>query len=101
MMVAPPRDSAAYRHYFCCQQAGNAEQLKDNEAKRLQLYKHVSTLIRAFASIASELAEAGYTATEIERIKAAAGIEAAREKGEVDAEIARTKAKAKPNKETA
>lgn len=69
-LVAPPRDSATYRHYFCCQQAGNAEQLKDNEAKRLQLYKHVSTLIRAFASIASELAEAGYTATEIERIKA-------------------------------
>ncbi|MCX7250625.1 MAG: type I restriction endonuclease subunit R, partial [Burkholderiales bacterium] len=68
--VAPPRDSAAYRHYFCCQQAGNAEQLKDNEAKRLQLYKHVAALIRAFASIASELAEAGYSTTEIERIKA-------------------------------
>ena len=68
--VAAPRDSAAYRHYFCCQHAGNAEQLKANEAKRLQLYKHVATLIRAFAAIASELAEAGYTATEVERIKA-------------------------------
>jgi hypothetical protein len=35
---------------------------------------------------------------EIERMKAAAGIEAAREKGEVDAEIARTKAAQKPAK---
>ena len=68
--VAAPRDSAAYRHYFCCQDAGNAEQLKANEAKRLQLYKHVATLIRAFAAIASELDEAGYTPAEITRIKA-------------------------------
>lgn len=67
--VAPPRDSAAYRHYFCCQQAGNAEQLRDNEAKRLQLYKQVSSLIRAYAALASEMQEAGYTASEADRIR--------------------------------
>ena len=67
--VAPPRDSAAYRYYFCCQQAGNAEQLRDNEARRLQLYKQVSSLIRAYANIAGELAEAGYTPAQIDRIQ--------------------------------
>jgi len=68
--VAPPKDSAAYRHHFCCQTPGDALQLQSNESKRLQLYKHVATLIRAYAAIAGELEEAGYTATDIQRIKA-------------------------------
>ncbi len=68
--VAQPKDSAAYRRYFCCETPGDALQMKDNEPKRLQLYKHVATLIRAYAAIASEMEEAGYTATEIQRIKA-------------------------------
>ncbi|MDD2610961.1 MAG: HsdR family type I site-specific deoxyribonuclease, partial [Giesbergeria sp.] len=68
--VALPRDSAAYRHYFCCQQPGDGVQLKANEAKRLQLYKHVAALIRAFAAIANELQAAGYTSTEAARIRA-------------------------------
>ena len=69
-LVAAPRDSAAYQHYFCAVESGNAEQLKDNEPKRLKLYKYVAALVRAYASIASELAEAGYTPAEIEKIKA-------------------------------
>jgi type I restriction enzyme, R subunit len=68
--VAQPRDSAAYRHYFCCQLPGDAAQLKDNEPKRLQLYKHVAALIRAYAAIASEMEEAGYAATDIQLIRA-------------------------------
>ncbi len=72
--VSPPRDSAAYLHYFCAQSvgnnAGNAEQLKNNEPKRLKLYKFVATLVRAYAAIANELTEAGYTPEEIEQIKA-------------------------------
>lgn len=67
--VAAPRDSAAYLHYFCAIESGNAEQLKDNEPKRLKLYKFVAALIRAYASIASELAEAGYEPDEIGKIK--------------------------------
>ncbi len=67
--VEPPRDSAAYLHYFCAKESGNADQLKDNEPKRLKLYKFVATLLRAYASIASELAEAGYKPDEIEKIK--------------------------------
>jgi type I restriction enzyme R subunit len=67
--VMAPRDTAAYLHYFCAIESGNAEQLKDNEPKRLKLYKFVAALIRAYASIASELAEAGYKPDEIDKIK--------------------------------
>jgi type I restriction enzyme R subunit len=67
--VLPPRDSAAYLTYFCAKDSGNATQLKDNEPKRLKLYKFTATLLRAYAALASELAEAGYTPAEIEQIK--------------------------------
>jgi len=65
-----PRDSAAYLHYFCAKDSGNADQLKDNEPKRLKLYKFTAALLRAYAGIASELAEAKYQPDEIEKIKA-------------------------------
>jgi type I restriction enzyme, R subunit len=68
--VASPSDSAAYLHFFCAKDSGNAAQLKDNEPKRLKLYKYVATLLRAYASIASELSEAKYKPEEIEKIKA-------------------------------
>ena len=42
-------------------ESGNAEQLKDNEPKRLALYKLVAALVRAYANLANEMAEAGYT----------------------------------------
>ena len=67
--VEAPRDSAAYLRYFCSKESGNAGQLKDNEPKRLKLYKFVAALLRAYAGIASELAEAGYKPDEIETIK--------------------------------
>ncbi len=67
--VEPPRDTAAYLHYFCAEESGNTEQLKANEPKRVQLYKLVGSLVRAYASLANELPEAGYSAEEIERIR--------------------------------
>lgn len=67
--VAAPKDEAAYIHYFCAKESGNAEQLKNNEPQRLKLYKFVAALLRAYASIANELAEAGYTPGEIQQIK--------------------------------
>ncbi len=67
--VESPRDSAAYLGYFCAKDSGNAEQLKDNESKRLKLYKFVAALLRAYANIASELDEAGYKPDEIAKIK--------------------------------
>jgi len=68
--VEAPKDSAAYLRYFCARDSGNAEQLKANEPNRHALYKHVAALVRAFADLASELAEAGYSAAEIEALKA-------------------------------
>lgn len=67
--VEAPKDSAAYLRYFCAKDSGNAEQLKDNEPKRLKLYKFVAALQRAYASIANELAEARYAPDEIATIK--------------------------------
>jgi type I restriction enzyme R subunit len=68
--VVSPRDESAYFHYFCAKESGNAEQLKENEPKRLKLYKYTASLLRAYANLASELAEAGYSPAEIEAIKA-------------------------------
>ena len=67
--VEPPRDSAAYLRYFCTGESGNAEQLKDNEPKRVALYKLVAAYLRAYANLANEMHEAGYSDIEIEAIK--------------------------------
>ncbi|MDE0186220.1 MAG: HsdR family type I site-specific deoxyribonuclease [Candidatus Poribacteria bacterium] len=68
--VEPPRDSAAYLRYFCAAESGNAEQLKANEQKRLNLYKLVAALLRAYANLANETSEAGYSDAEAKEIKA-------------------------------
>jgi len=68
--VPRPQSSAAFLHYFCAIEPGNAAQLKDNEPKRLKLYKFVAALVRAYAAIASELAEAGYTPDQVKKVQA-------------------------------
>ena len=68
--VEQPRDSAAYLRYFCAMNSGDAEQLKDNEPKRLALYKHTAAFQRAYANLANELDQAGYSAAEIDTLKA-------------------------------
>ena len=60
----------AYLGYFCTEESGNAAQLKENEPKRLKLYKLTASLLRAYSAIASELAEAGYSEKDIAAIKA-------------------------------
>jgi type I restriction enzyme R subunit len=67
--VEPPKDTAAYLRYFCAKDSGNAEQLKENEPNRLALYKHVAAFVRAFANLANELEEAGYTGAEVNTLK--------------------------------
>jgi type I restriction enzyme R subunit len=67
--VDPKRDTPAYLQYFCGTNSGDAEQLKASEGNRLALYKHVAAFIRAYANVANELSEAGYTDTEITALK--------------------------------
>ncbi|WP_265553167.1 type I restriction endonuclease subunit R [Trichlorobacter lovleyi] len=67
--VALPKDTLAYLRFFCAVESGNAEQLKENEPKRLALYKMTATLLRAFANLASELTDAGYTLAELVTIQ--------------------------------
>jgi type I restriction enzyme R subunit len=67
--VAPPKETLQYQHYFCAAEAGNADQLKANELKRVELYKSVSGLVRAFAVLANDMEAAGYSAGQAAAIK--------------------------------
>lgn len=67
--VEPPKDTTAYLHYFCAKESGNSVQLKENEPKRLALYKLTAAFIRVFANLANELEEAGYSLAEIILLK--------------------------------
>lgn len=67
--VAVPKDQAAYLCYFSSKESGDAAQLKINEPQRLSLYKLTASLIRAYANLAGEMAEAGYTTAEANAIK--------------------------------
>ncbi len=67
--VNPPKGTTEYIHYFCARDTADKNALKENEPKRVLLYKLTASLIRAFANIANELAEAGYSAQEIAQIK--------------------------------
>ncbi|MDW5300421.1 MAG: restriction endonuclease subunit R, partial [Sedimentibacter sp.] len=59
----------AYIRYFVAKDTLDKDAIKENEQKRLELYKLVVAFIRAYASIADEMEEAGYTAKEIQEIK--------------------------------
>jgi type I restriction enzyme R subunit len=66
--VPTPKDTLAFIHYFC----GNTEieeELKSRETQRTSLYKKTVALIRAYANIADEMEDAGYSLKEIEGIK--------------------------------
>jgi len=67
--VETPKDTAAYLRYFCAIDTTNKTQLKDNESKRVTLYKLTVSLIRAYADLASEMTEAGYNAAQTEQVK--------------------------------
>lgn len=67
--VALPRDTQDYLHYFCAKDTADKEELQNNEPKRVALYKSVAALIRAYANLANEMNDAGYSSQEIETIK--------------------------------
>jgi type I restriction enzyme R subunit len=68
--VEPPRDTATYLRYFCATESGSAEQLKENEPKRVALYRLAAAYLRAYANMANEMREAGYSETDIATIRA-------------------------------
>ena len=48
---------------------GDADQIKANEPKRVELYKSVAALVRAYGALANDMDAAGYTAAEAAAIK--------------------------------
>ena len=58
--VPPPREMEQYLHYFCGD-ASNPNALTDTEPLRISFYKAVATFVRAYADIAQNLTEAGYS----------------------------------------
>ncbi|MCZ7554618.1 MAG: type I restriction endonuclease subunit R [Anaerolineales bacterium] len=67
--VDPPKDTQAYIRYFCAEDTTDKDALKENEPKRLALYKLTVSLIRAYANLANEMQDAGYSESETETIK--------------------------------
>ncbi len=67
--VEPPKNTLQYQRYFCTQEQGNAEQLKANEPKRVELYKAVAALTRTYGNLANEMDEAGYSVAEAAAIR--------------------------------
>ena len=68
--VKAPRGTIEYQHYFCGESGKNQQELPEKEALRLNLYKAVGKLLRAFANHANDMASAGYRPEEIEAIRA-------------------------------
>lgn len=66
--VLPPKDSASYIRYFCGD-VENPYALKENEVKRVRLYKSVSHLLRVYADLANDMTGAGYTKSQAQVIE--------------------------------
>lgn len=62
--VQPPKGTIQYQHYFVAMTPGDVVQIKSNEAVRVELYKSVASLVRAFGAIANDMEEAGYDSNE-------------------------------------
>jgi type I restriction enzyme R subunit len=61
--VPLPREMEQFLHYFCGD-AANPKSLTDTEPLRITFYKSMATFVRAYADIAQDLAEAGYSDAE-------------------------------------
>jgi type I restriction enzyme, R subunit len=65
--VAPPKGSSEYIRYFCGD-VENPYALKENEVKRVKLYKSVSHLLRTYADLANEMEQAGFSKDQAQAI---------------------------------
>jgi type I restriction enzyme, R subunit len=62
--VPPSREMEQYLRYFCGD-ASNSNALAETEPLRVSFYKAVATFVRAYADIAPNLIEAGYSDAEV------------------------------------
>ncbi|BAV94591.1 type I restriction endonuclease subunit R [Ichthyobacterium seriolicida] len=63
-----PKDEIAFIKFFCGN-TDNPNDIKDTQEKRVDLYKAVGSLIRAYSSVANEMHKLGYSDTEANSIK--------------------------------
>lgn len=68
--VQPPRDTPDYLRYFGALSSDDPNVLRDAEPRRVKLYALAAGLLRAYANIANEMADAGYHTDEARAIKA-------------------------------
>ncbi len=67
--VELPKETQDYMRFFGCADTANKDALKEAEPKRLALYKLAASLIRAYADVANEMTDAGYTTDRAEEIQ--------------------------------
>lgn len=67
--VAPPKGTLEYQHYFVAATPGDIGEIKNNESKRVALYRSVSSLVRAYTALANDMDVAGYSPAEAVLIK--------------------------------
>lgn len=67
--VKAPRNTEDYIHYFCGESGSNQDELSEKEALRLSLYQNIAKLLRAFANIANEMPDAGFSVEDAEKIR--------------------------------
>lgn len=67
--VEAPKGILEHQHYFVAAVPGDAALIKANEARRVELYKAVAGLVRAFTALANDMDAAGYSADEAAAIK--------------------------------
>src|SRR6056297_271900 len=65
-----PRTQKEFFKFFGTDSAGKTEdEIKEDEQKRVSLYKQVSSLVRAYGDIANEMSKAGYSSEQAKDIK--------------------------------
>lgn len=66
--VSVPKEIEQFIHYFCGH-ASDPEALTNTEPLRITFYKSVSTFVRAYADLAQNLAEAGYSPSDVQALQ--------------------------------
>ena len=67
--VKAPRSTQDYIHYFCGESGSNQDVLTEQEALRVTFYQLVAKLLRAYANLANEMPQAGFSPEQTAAIK--------------------------------